>query len=219
MASSSLLARAAPRASLLAPTPRASSFSTSARVLKDNIGKLPIPLPPNVSVNALPTLLTVTGPLGSATVPLEPYIRITQPSNTELLVAVDDRDIKRQRAMWGTTRSLIANAVTGTTTGFQVPLFLVGVGYRAALEADPRKEGGQRLRMNLGYSHVVYVPVPDGIKAEVPHATKIALSATDKHQLGLFAAEVRAWRKPEPYKGKGIFIGNETIRIKAVKKK
>ncbi|KZV70206.1 ribosomal protein L6 [Peniophora sp. CONT] len=219
MASTSLLARAAPRASALRSSTPRNAFSTSARALKDNIGKLPIALPPNVSVTALPTLLMVTGPLGTASVPLEPYVQITQPSATELLVGVQDRDIKRQRAMWGTTRSLIANAVTGTSTGFSVPLFLVGVGYRAALEDDPRKEGGQRLRMMLGYSHVVYVPIPEGIKAEVPHATKIALSSTDKHLLGLFAAEVRAWRKPEPYKGKGIFIGNETIRIKAVKKK
>lgn len=199
MASTSLLARAAPRAST-----QLRAFSTSTRVLKDNIGKLPIPLPAGVSIIALPTLLQVIGPLGTASVPLEPYVRITQPSTTEILVGVEDRDIKRQRAMWGTTRSLIANAITGTSTGFSVPLFLVGVGYRAALEVDPRVEGGQgqRLRMNLGYSHTVYVPVPEGIKAEVPSATKISLFSTDKHALGLFAAEVRAWRKPEPYKGK-----------------
>ena len=129
------------------------------------------------------------------------------------------------------------------TEGFNVPLYLVGVGYRAALEDDPRGTenggGGKRLNMKLGFSHSVFVPIPPHIKAEVPTATKIILSCTDKHQLGLFAAKVRKWRPPEPYKGKvrlivifpirhtslnpstmqGIFIGSEQIRIKAVKKK
>jgi large subunit ribosomal protein L6 len=108
--------------------------------------------------------------------------------------------------MWGTTRTLIANAITGITDGFTVPLFLVGVGYRAAIEADPRGMadggGGKRLNLKLGHSHNIYVPIPPYIKAEVPSATKIVLSCTDKHKLGLFAAKIREFRKPEPYKGK-----------------
>ena len=108
--------------------------------------------------------------------------------------------------MWGTTRTLIDNAIVGMTQGFSVPLYLVGVGYRAALEDDPRgtTEGnsGKRLNMKLGYSHSVLVPVPAHIKAEVPSPTKIVLSCTDKHQLGLFAAKVRSFRGLEPYKGK-----------------
>lgn len=140
-----------------------------------------------------------------------------------MTVAVEDAELKKQRSMWGLTRTLINNAIIGMTEGFTVPLYLVGVGYRAALEDDPRgiADGGngQRLNMKLGFSHSVFVPIPTHIKAEVQTPTKIVLSCTDKHQLGLFAAKVRKWRRPEPYKGKGIFVGKEQIRIKTVKKK
>ncbi|TFY81641.1 hypothetical protein EWM64_g2368 [Hericium alpestre] len=169
------------------------------------------------------TSIGVQGPLGSTSVPLEPYMTVAYPSTGVLALSVQNAEEKKQRSMWGLTRTLINNAIVGMTEGFTVPLYLVGVGYRAALEEDPRgKEGGgsgMRLNMKLGFSHSVLVPVPEHIKAEVPSATKIVLSCTDKHKLGLFAAKVRRWRRPEPYKGKGIFVGDETIRIKAVKKK
>jgi len=165
----------------------------------------------------------VTGPLGTTSVPLEPYMTLGFPAPDTLTLSVENAEVKKQRSMWGLTRTLIQNAVTGMTDGFSVPLYLVGVGYRAALEADPRGKcegmSGMRINMKLGFSHPVIVPVPDHIKAEVPYPTKIVLSCTDKHQLGLFAARVRKWRPPEPYKGKGIFVGDETIRIKSVKKK
>jgi len=148
-------------------------------------------------------------------------LAFTDPNTVAL--AVENAEVKKQRSMWGLTRTLIHNAIVGMTEGFTVPLYLVGVGYRAALEADPRGTefggSGQRLNMKLGFSHSVFVPIPPHIKAEVPTATKIVLSCTDKHQLGLFAAKVRKWRPPEPYKGKGIFVGTEQIRIKSVKKK
>ncbi|KAF8987704.1 hypothetical protein BDZ89DRAFT_1097734 [Hymenopellis radicata] len=102
--------------------------------------------------------------------------------------------------MWGTTRTHIANALTGISTGFSTPLYLVGVGYRAAMEEDPRG------------TPYVYVPIPPWVDAKVETPTKIVFSATDKHLLGLFSARVRAYRKPEPYKGK-------TVRVKSVKKK
>lgn len=128
------------------------------------------------------------------------------PVENTMAVAVEDSEIKEQRQMWGTTRTLISNAITGVSDGFAVPVFLVGVGYRVALEDDPRgtKGGGngQRLNMKLGYSHSVYVPIPPHIKAEVPSPTKISLFCTDKHQLGLFSSKIRSYRKPEPYKGK-----------------
>ncbi|KAI0269841.1 ribosomal protein L6, alpha-beta domain-containing protein [Gloeopeniophorella convolvens] len=202
---------------------RAFSTSAVARGHTSNIGKAPIKFEPSVSFNASPTALAVTGPLGTTSVPLEPYMTVGFPAPDTLTLAVADAELKKQRSMWGLTRTLIQNAVTGMTQGFTTPLYLVGVGYRAALEDDPRakEEGrtGVRLNMKLGYSHAVVVPVPAHIKAEVPVPTKIVLSCTDKHQLGLFAAKVRKWRPPEPYKGKGIFVGSETIRIKAVKKK
>ncbi|EIN12602.1 ribosomal protein L6 [Punctularia strigosozonata HHB-11173 SS5] len=209
------------------------AFSSSAPrgpPFQSNIGKKPIPLPPSITLTRLPdeNVLAVSGPNGTARVPCEPFVRLTQPEAQGghpkvLEVRVDDPSVKQQRTMWGTTRSLIANAVTGMSEGFSVPLYLVGVGYRAALEEDPRgtSEGGSGIRLNMkvGFSHSVYVPIPPHIKAEVPMPTKIVLSCTDKQKLGLFAAEVKKWRPPEPYKGKGIFLGNETIRIRAIKKK
>lgn len=184
------------------------SFSSSTVTQKhtSNIGKAPIRFQPSVSFANAPASLSVTGPLGTASVPLEPYMTIGFPSPDTLALSVENAEIKKQRSMWGLTRTLIQNAVTGMTEGFTVPLYLVGVGYRAALEADPRGDvegtSGMRLNMKLGFSHPVIVPVPDHIKAEVPYPTKIVLSCTDKHQLGLFAARVRKWRPPEPYKGK-----------------
>jgi large subunit ribosomal protein L6 len=184
------------------------SFSSSAVAQKhtSNIGKTPITFQPSVSFKNTPVSLSVTGPLGTASVPLEPYMTIGFPTPDTLALGVENAEIKKQRSMWGLTRTLIQNAVTGMTEGFSVPLYLVGVGYRAALEEDPRGKlegtSGMRLNMKLGFSHPVVVPVPDHVKAEVPYPTKIVLSCTDKHQLGLFAAKVRKWRPPEPYKGK-----------------
>jgi len=127
---------------------------------------------------------------------------------------VEDPSLRKQRQMWGLTRALICNAVVGMTEGFSVNLYLVGVGYRAALEDDPRgrDEGGngQRLNMKLGFSHSVYQPIPADIKAEVPTATKITLFSTNKQRIGQFAAEIRQWRKPEPYKGKVRSFSNAT---------
>jgi large subunit ribosomal protein L6 len=133
-------------------------------------------------------------------------MKINFPESNVMTVVVEDAEIKVQRQMWGTTRTLISNAIIGMSEGFSVPLYLVGVGFRVALEEDPRgtSDGGngKRFNMKVGYSHAVYVPIPAHIKAEVPSPTKIVLSCTDKHQLGLFAAKVRGCRKPEPYKGK-----------------
>ena len=171
-----------------------------------HIGKTPIPVPPSVTLNTTPTKLEVTGPLGSTSVPLESYMHLTPAGDGVVALSVDDATQKKQRSMWGLTRTLVNNAIIGMTEGFSVPLFLVGVGYRAALEEDPRGttngDSGKRLNMKLGFSHSVFVPIPSHIKAEVPTATKIVLSCTDKHQLGLFAAKVKKWRPPEPYKGK-----------------
>ncbi|KAI5122809.1 hypothetical protein M0805_000151 [Coniferiporia weirii] len=188
-----------------------------------HIGRAPVPVPTSAVLTPSPTAITVQGPLGTTSVPLKPYIQLSFPQPNSLSVAVEDAKVKEQRQMWGTTRTLIHNAIIGMTEGFSVPVYLVGVGYRATLEDDPRgaTEGnsGQRLNMKLGFSHSVLVPIPAHIKVEVPLPTKIMMSCTDKHLLGLFAAKVRKWRPPEPYKGKGIFVGNEQIRIKQVKKK
>jgi large subunit ribosomal protein L6 len=199
-------------------------FCSSTRLSQtyvSNIGKQPIPLPPGVTLTPTPSALGIEGPLGRTSVPLAPFIRLTLPAAAaageaagggnapQVQVAVEDPSVKQQRAMWGTTRTLIRNAVVGMTDGYAVPLYLVGVGFRAVLEDDPRAAasgagagGGRRLNMKLGFSHSVFVPVPPHIKAEVPSPTKIVISCTDKQKLGLFAAQVRSFRKPEPYKGK-----------------
>lgn len=220
----------------------ARQFSLTALLSKNVsiIGLEPIKFPPSVTITPSPTQVMITGPLGTTSVPLESYMTIAFPHQDTMKLTVKKSEEKLQRQMWGTTRTLISNAIIGMTEGFSVPLYLVGVGYRVALEEDPRGslDGGNGKRLNLrpGYSHSVFVPIPSHIIAEVPSPTKIILSCTDKHLLGLFAAKIRAYRKPEPYKGKvssitsvyvylpmtvfqGIFIGNEVIRIKSVKKK
>jgi large subunit ribosomal protein L6 len=181
--------------------------SIAARTVKhynSHIAKQPVRFPPTVTITHSEKAVSLVGPLGKTSVPLAPYMRITYPEPGTLSIAVEDVDVKQQRSMWGTTRTLIHNAVIGMTEGFSVPLYLVGVGYRAVLESNPRGDGenGQRLNMKLGFSHPIVVPIPSHIKAEVPLPTKIVISCNDKHLLGLFAARVRSCRKPEPYKGK-----------------
>ncbi|PSR74822.1 hypothetical protein PHLCEN_2v9536 [Hermanssonia centrifuga] len=171
-----------------------------------NIGKQYIKLPPSVTVSQSPKAISVAGPLGTTDVPHPPFVKFHYLDPQTLAVTVEKPAVKKQRAIWGLTRTLIANAVTGMSEGFSTPLNFVGVGYRAAMEEDPRGKRpgftGQRLIMKLGFSHDVYVPVPDHIQCEVVTPTKIMLGCTDKQKMGLFAAQLRSWRKPEPYKGK-----------------
>ncbi|KZS90493.1 ribosomal protein L6, partial [Sistotremastrum niveocremeum HHB9708] len=203
-------------------------FSTTARAnaVNSHIGREPIVIPPSVTIQQNASTLAISGPLGATHLPIHPFVSLAfstdKQNRNQVAVSIEDGEIKQQRQMWGTTRTLLANAVTGMSEGFKVSLHLVGVGYRVQIEADPRpREGmsGQRLNMKLGFSHLVTVPIPDYIKAEVPFATRIDLFCTDKQKLGQFAADVRKFRKPEPYKGKGIFVGKEQIRIKNVKKR
>ena len=187
------------------------SFSTTAACrgnggFVSNIGKQPIPFPPSVVLTPSTSAISVQGPLGTTEVPLHPFMQLKFIEPQVLSIQVEDPTQKKQRSMWGLTRTLISNAIQGMTEGFTTPIYLVGVGYRAALEADPRGQlpgyTGQRLAMKLGFSHSVYVPIPDHIKAAVETPTKIVISCNDKQKLGLFAAKVRSWRPPEPYKGK-----------------
>lgn len=200
-----MVLRQAVRQALLAGRP----FSTSAPrylVRTSRIGKEPVEYPPTVSFAQTPTALAVKGPLGTTDVPLEPFMTLAFNEGKTVALTVKDASERKQRAMWGLTRTLIYNAIIGMTEGFTTPVYLVGVGYRAALEADPKGKtdgmSGQRLNMKLGFSHAVYVPIPEHIKVEMPSPTKIILSCTDKQKLGLFAAQIRQWRPPEPYKGK-----------------
>lgn len=213
------------------------SFATSTRSAS-HVGSVPVPYPSSVSFVPGDGELTVKGPKGNTTVPLAPFVALESRPHTakvapdapssssaspsylnELVITVSDPSIKEQRATWGLSRSLIANAVTGLTEGFAIPLRLVGVGYRAWMDKDPRPApgmSGMRLALKLGYAHEVYVPVPEGIVATTPISTKIVLRGTDKQTLGQLAAQIRAWRKPEPYKGKVrqlLFLQNSLIKI------
>ncbi|SJX63002.1 related to MRPL6-mitochondrial ribosomal protein, large subunit [Sporisorium reilianum f. sp. reilianum] len=223
---------------------------------------LPFPPHPNPSRPLLPSLrharsVLVKGPKGEVVVPLHECI-VLDHVGERITLAVKDDSQKRQRGTWGLTRSLLANALEGVSEGHTVSLKLVGVGYRASIEADPlprrskldvalagtksfflseaakqaeidraaraqqaaEKLGpNMRLHIRLGYSHPVLLPVPHGIQVQIPQPNRIVLKGADKEQLGLFASQIRTWRKPEPYKGKGIFVNDETIRLKTAKKK
>lgn len=172
------------------------------------IGRKPISLPPGVEIKIEENIITVKGPKGVLSQAIPEDITIDQQEKE--LVVTRPSDIKKHRAMHGLTRALVANMVTGVTVGFEKKLEMVGVGYRAQMQ-------GSKLVINIGFSHPVEVEPPQGIEFEVPALTKITVKGIDKQLVGNTAADIRAIRKPEPYKGKGLKYENETIRRKAGK--
>jgi large subunit ribosomal protein L6 len=169
------------------------------------IGKKPIAIPAGVEVKLDGNTVTVKGPKDTLTQTVHPNMEV-KVEGTEILVTRPN-DQKENRALHGLTRSLLANMVTGVTEGFTKELEINGVGYRAAME-------GKTLVLTIGYSHLVKMETPDGLKCEVPAPNKIVISGADKQAVGQFAAEVRKQRPPEPYKGKGIKYADEHIRRK-----
>ncbi|MEA5021131.1 MAG: 50S ribosomal protein L6 [Gordonibacter sp.] len=169
------------------------------------IGKQPITVPAGVDVTIDGTTVTVKGPKGELTRSF-PEIMIIKREGDDILVERPD-DTREAKAYHGLVRTLIANMVEGTSTGFKKKLQLVGVGYRAALK-------GKDIEMQLGFSHPVLVVAPEGITFEVPSQTEIIVSGPSKEQVGQVAANIRKWRKPEPYKGKGIRYEGEQVRRK-----
>lgn len=169
------------------------------------IGKQPITVPSGVTVNIDGSTVTVKGPKGELTRTFQPMITIQQDGD-ELIVTRPD-DSREAKSFHGLTRTLLANMVEGVEKGFSKKLQLVGVGYRAALK-------GKDLEMQLGYSHPVLVEAPENITFEVPTATEIVVSGPSKEAVGQVAANIRKWRKPEPYKGKGIRYEGEHVRRK-----
>ena len=174
------------------------------------IGKKPVTIPAGVTANIEGAVLSVKGPKGTLTMPLRDEISYTledsgisvQPAN----------ETKRARAFWGMQRTLVQNLITGVSDGFTKKLLITGVGYRAAAQ-------GKNLNLKLGYSHDVNIDVPEGIEVKTPDNTTIEISGSDKQKVGQLAAEIRRWRKPEPYKGKGIKYAGEFIFRKEGKKK
>jgi large subunit ribosomal protein L6 len=174
------------------------------------IGKRPVPLPAGVTATTEGQILSVNGPKGTLT--LQMRDEIDYDIGADVITVKPGNATKQARAFWGMQRTLVQNLVTGVSEGFTKVLEITGVGYRAAAQ-------GSNLRLQLGYSHDVNVPVPDGIEIKTPDATTVEISGIDRQQVGQVAAEIRRWRKPEPYKGKGIRYRGEYIFRKEGKKK
>lgn len=172
------------------------------------IGRKPISLPKDVEFKMEGNVVTIKGAKGSLTQEIPSDITVEQ-EDGQLMVSRPS-DNKQHRAFHGLSRALIANMVEGVTNGFEKKLELVGVGYRAQMQ-------GSKLVLSIGFSHPVEIEAPEGIQFEVPAVTKITVKGIDKQLVGNTAAHIRAIRKPEPYKGKGIKYENETIRRKAGK--
>ena len=174
------------------------------------IAKAPIPVPSGVDIKINGQDVTVKGPKGSMAWSVHPTVRIAAQDGTLQVVPADGAE--NAWAMAGTTRALVANMVTGVSAGFERKLTLVGVGYRAQAK-------GKVLSLALGFSHPVEYPVPEGIEVETPTQTEIVVRGADKQRVGQVAAEIRRFRPPEPYKGKGVRYSDEQVLRKEAKKK
>ena len=174
------------------------------------VGKKPVELGKDLSAELQGQALTIKGKKGSLSLQVNSEVEVKVEGS---VVTVAPRSgAQFADAMAGTARALIANMVAGITTGFQKKLELVGVGYRAAVQ-------GQKLNLTLGFSHPVEYPIPKGITIETPSQQEIIIKGADRQQVGQVAAEIRAYRRPEPYKGKGVKYSTETIVLKEAKKK
>ena len=174
------------------------------------IGKLPVQLPAGVDVTVDAGEVSVKGPLGTMTRRMPPEVTF-QREGSEISVQQAE-ETNRANAMSGTVRAVLANMVVGVSKGFERKLTLVGVGYRAQAQGD-------KLNLSLGFSHPVVHAMPQGVKVETPTQTEIVLKGMDKQQVGQVAAEIRAYRPPEPYKGKGVRYADEVVVHKETKKK
>jgi large subunit ribosomal protein L6 len=174
------------------------------------IAKEPVSIPGNVEVDLSVSAVSVKGPLGKLQWSINSDVTVEH-KDDNLLVKVANNS-RQANAMSGTMRSLLANMVQGVSKGYEKKLLLVGVGYRA-------KADNENLNLTLGFSHPVVYKLPEGIKAETPSQTEIVIKGIDKQKVGQVAAEVRAFRKPEPYKGKGVRYADEVIVMKEAKKK
>ena len=174
------------------------------------IGKKPVTIPSGVTANIANGILTVKGPKGTLTLNMRDEISYTMDGNAILVKPANDT--KAARAFWGMQRTLVDNLMTGVTEGYTKTLNITGVGYRAASQ-------GTNLKLQLGYSHDVDFTIPEGIEIKTPDNTTVLISGIDKQKVGQVAAEIRRWRKPEPYKGKGIKYAGEFIFRKEGKTK
>jgi large subunit ribosomal protein L6 len=174
------------------------------------VGKKPVPVPSGVTANVSGSTINVKGPKGVLSLVFDDRVAVEMDKGE---IKVDPKDeSKEARALWGTTRANLNNIMTGVTQGFERRLEITGVGYRAAVQ-------GKNLQLALGYSHDVLYPIPEGIAVATPKPTEIVVTGIDKKKVGQVAAEIRAYRPPEPYKGKGVRYAGEFIFRKEGKKK
>jgi large subunit ribosomal protein L6 len=174
------------------------------------IGKKPVPVPAGVTASIEARTLSIKGPKGALSMPMSDDISYT--IEADQIAVTPANESKRARAFWGMQRTLVSNLVVGVSAGFTKVLEITGVGYRASVQ-------GSNLKLQLGYSHDVDFPIPEGITIKTPDQTTVEITGTDKQVVGQIAAEIRRWRKPEPYKGKGIKYRGEKIFRKEGKKK
>ena len=174
------------------------------------VAKMPIAVPAGAEVAITAAAITVKGPLGTLTQSLNGLVKVENKDGTLTFDVVDDS--RESNAMSGTLRALVNNMVTGVTKGFEKKLSLVGVGYKA-------QAAGDKLNRSLGFSHPVAHAMPEGVTATTPTPTEIIIKGIDRQQVGQVAAEVRAYRSPEPYKGKGVRYVDEVVKLKETKKK
>ncbi|MCJ1243559.1 hypothetical protein MMC30_000756 [Trapelia coarctata] len=211
-------------------------FSSSPQC-RSRIGSAPLSIPPEVNLRLLeppprrkavsrieaPQMVEVEGPLGKIQMPIPTYMSLKHDAETKkATLHIPDRTERKHREMWGTTRAYLQNHILGVSEGHNAILRLVGVGFRATVEptattVKPEYPGQQFVSLKVGYSHPIELGIPQGVKASTPQPTRILLEGPVKEVVMQFAAEIRMWRKPEPYKGKGIFVNGETIKLKAKK--
>jgi len=174
------------------------------------VGKMPIALPKGAEATISAELITIKGPLGTLSQRLSRLVKVQNDNGTLKFEAANES--REANAMSGTLRALVNNMVNGVTKGFEKKLTLVGVGFRAQAQGD-------KLNLSIGYSHPVIHQMPEGVKCATPTQTEILISGIDRQRVGQVAAEVRAYREPEPYKGKGVRYADEVVVIKETKKK
>ncbi|MDA1331028.1 MAG: 50S ribosomal protein L6 [Proteobacteria bacterium] len=174
------------------------------------VGKNPIKVPSGIQVSIAGNKVEVKGSLGVLSREISDVVKVTQQDGVITVVPLNDS--RQARALYGTTRAVIANMVTGVSSGFEKKLTLVGVGYRAQAQGD-------KLNLSLGFSHPVVHQMPVGIKVETPQQTEVLIKGVDKQLVGQVAADVRGYRPPEPYKGKGVRYADERVVMKETKKK
>jgi large subunit ribosomal protein L6 len=174
------------------------------------VAKNPIAIPSGVDINLQGGVVTAKGPNGQLEFQVHPLVNVAQEEGRWTFAGADES--KKADALAGTTRAIINNMVTGVSQGFERKLTIVGVGYRAQAK-------GKELQLNLGFSHPVNYPVPEGITIETPSQTEVVVKGADKQKVGQVAAEIRRYRPPEPYKGKGVRYADEYVMRKQAKKK